>query len=52
MMGAGFGGCTINLVEVEHLDEFRARMGPVFREQLGREPVIHACRLCGGTQII
>ena len=52
MMGAGFGGCTINLVEAEFLDAFQTRMGPVYRERLGAEPVIHVCKLRGGTAII
>jgi galactokinase len=49
MMGAGFGGCTINLVEATAMEDFQARMGRVFRDQLGREPVIHVCQLRGGT---
>jgi galactokinase len=52
MMGAGFGGCTINLVEAEHLEAFQAGMGPVYRQRLGIEPVIHVCKLRGGTEII
>ena len=52
MMGAGFGGCTINLVEAGHLEAFQAGMGPVYREKLGTEPVIHVCKLRGGTEIL
>jgi galactokinase len=52
MMGAGFGGCTINLVEAEHLEAFQARMGLVYRDQLRTEPAIHVCRLRGGTELI
>jgi galactokinase len=52
MMGAGFGGCTINLVQAEYLDAFQSRMGQVYREQLHLEPAIHVCRLRGGTEII
>lgn len=49
MMGAGFGGCTISLVEETALPDFRERMGGVFREGLGKEPVFHVCSLTGGT---
>jgi galactokinase len=49
MMGAGFGGCTISLVEEAALDGFRASMAPAFRE-LGVEPVIHVCALTDGTR--
>ena len=52
MMGAGFGGCTINLVQADHLAGFRNRMAPVFRDRLGREPVMHVCQLQGGTRIV
>jgi galactokinase len=52
MMGAGFGGCTINLVEAEHLDAFQAGMGPVYRQRLHTEPVIHVCKLRGGTELL
>jgi len=52
MMGAGFGGCTINLVEAEALEAFQVRMAPIFRDRLGREPVIHVCKLRGGTEIL
>lgn len=50
MMGAGFGGCTINLVESAHLDAFHERMAPVFRDQLGKPPKIHVCKLSAGTE--
>ncbi len=50
MMGAGFGGCTINLVEADALPSFEAQMGQVYRQRLGKEPVIHVCRLRGGTE--
>jgi len=52
MMGAGFGGCTINLVEPDALADFQARMAPVYRDRLGKDPVIHVCKLRGGTEII
>ena len=52
MMGGGFGGCTINLVEADHLAAFQDRMAPVFRDQLGKEPVIHVCKLSAGTELL
>jgi galactokinase len=51
MMGAGFGGCTVNLVEARAMDEFQARMERVYRDRLGKEPVIHVCQLRGGTAL-
>ena len=49
MMGGGFGGCTINLVEIQAMDGFQGRMAKVYRDRLGKEPVIHVCQLRGGT---
>jgi galactokinase len=52
MMGAGFGGCTINLVEERALPLFEERLAEAFREELRKEPVLHVCRLTGGTEIV
>ena len=52
MMGAGFGGCTINLVEADALPSFQEGMGRVYRNRLHKEPVIHVCRLKSGTERI
>ncbi len=49
MMGGGFGGCTINLVEESSLDRFREAMAAVFRDRLKKTPVIHICRIDNGT---
>jgi len=51
MMGAGFGGCTINLVEVSAEQAFLEGMKPAFAK-IGKEPRIHGCALSAGTEII
>ncbi|MBC6992404.1 galactokinase [Hymenobacter sp. BT491] len=35
MMGGGFGGCTINLVAVDQVDQFVQQMTAAYQEQLG-----------------
>lgn len=50
MMGAGFGGCTINLVRESELPAFQAGMAEIYHRDLKREPLIHVCRLTGGTE--
>ncbi|HQL46853.1 MAG TPA: galactokinase [Bacteroidales bacterium] len=35
MTGAGFGGCTVSIVESEHVDEFISRLGKVYTEKTG-----------------
>lgn len=49
MMGAGFGGCTINLVRTAALGRFREAMERAFRDRLKRPPLFHLCRLTNGT---
>lgn len=52
MMGAGFGGCTISLVEAGAVEEFRSRVSADYRRGTGREPAIHVVRIEAGTRII
>jgi galactokinase len=52
MMGAGFGGCTISLVEQDAIRDFSAQMEIVYRQRLSADPRIHECRLTGGTSLI
>ncbi len=37
MMGGGFGGCTLNIVKIEHLDEFIRHMTKAYKEEMGLE---------------
>jgi galactokinase len=41
MMGAGFGGCTINLVDPARADEIVHRISAEYGKILGREPWVH-----------
>ncbi len=52
MMGAGFGGCTISLVESGAVDLFREKVSEDYRKQTGREPAIHVVRVEAGTRIL
>jgi galactokinase len=45
MMGAGFGGCTINLVEEQHLVGFLGAIAPKYREAMGKELKLHTARI-------
>ena len=49
MMGAGFGGCTINLVEAGQEEAFVQGMAPAFAK-IGKLPKIHACAPHRGTE--
>lgn len=41
MTGGGFGGCTINLVREECVDEFRRAVARRYQEATGREPLVY-----------
>jgi galactokinase len=43
MMGGGFGGCTINLVEARHADAFAQAMAERYRIATGVTPPILTC---------
>lgn len=52
MMGAGFGGCTISLVEAGAVPEFEARVARDYEAQTGKAPKIHVVRVEAGTRAV
>jgi galactokinase len=52
MMGAGFGGCAISLVEEGAVPDFRARVGRDYEAATGKVPNIHVVGISAGTHII
>ncbi|HYA48497.1 MAG TPA: galactokinase [Burkholderiales bacterium] len=52
MMGAGFGGCTISLVESGAVPEFEARVGREYEAAMGQRPKIHVIRIEAGTHLV
>ena len=51
-MGAGFGGCTIDLVREAELERFDAGMTDMLPAQPPDRPaVFHVCRLTDGTAV-
>lgn len=52
MMGAGFGGCTISLVEAEAVPEFQARVSRDYEAETGKAPKIHVVRIEAGTRAV
>jgi galactokinase len=52
MMGAGFGGCTINLVEERAVGALEDAATQAFREAFGRPPKFFITQLRPGTQEI
>ncbi|WP_376794259.1 galactokinase [Thermogemmatispora sp.] len=48
MMGGGFGGCTINLVRSEAVEELRSAIMEEYPRQTGRPASVEVCRAAGG----
>jgi galactokinase len=52
MMGGGFGGCTINLVENSSIDEVVNIISKVYQEKFGKEPGVYITHISNGTELI
>jgi galactokinase len=49
MTGAGFGGCTINLVEAAHADRFAREIVPAYRRETGVACDVYICSPSDGA---
>jgi galactokinase len=49
MTGGGFGGCTVNLVETEHLEEFKRTVAEGYEKATGRSPEIYVTPAADGA---
>ncbi len=52
MMGAGFGGCTINLVEQKGVDNFVEEMKKSYRHRTGKESNVYVTHIQSGTCLL
>jgi galactokinase len=50
MTGGGFGGCTINLVALDRVDQFRQSVARGYAKATGREPEIYVCSAARGAE--
>ncbi len=50
LTGAGFGGCTVNLVDANRAEDFITGLGDAYRRQIGREARIYLCRASQGAR--
>jgi galactokinase len=51
LTGAGFGGCTVNLVARERAGGFRAELGRAYERRTGRRPEIWICEAADGVEV-
>jgi galactokinase len=52
MMGGGFGGCTLNLVKIDFLEEFKKQMKSSYQSAFALEPEFIEVALSDGAMII
>jgi galactokinase len=50
MTGGGFGGCTVNLVAIEHVEEFSKRVAESYEEVAKLKPEIYVCSASNGAE--
>ena len=50
MTGGGFGGCTVNLVRRERVDEFQNTVAAGYQEATGLTPEIYICKAVKGAE--
>jgi galactokinase len=51
LTGAGFGGCTVNLVEEGQAPEFIEGLQRAYREQTGRKAQVYLCKASQGASV-
>lgn len=49
LTGAGFGGCTVSLVERSAVERFQHEVMAAYRQATGRESTIYVCRASDGV---
>ena len=52
LTGAGFGGCTVNLVKREKADEFARVLGTAYESETGRHPEIYITHASNGAELL
>ncbi|MEZ2442490.1 galactokinase [Chitinophaga sp. RCC_12] len=52
VMGGGFGGCTINLVKSDKVDEYVSFIKSRYQDQYGKEPEVYVTIIEEGVSII
>jgi galactokinase len=51
MTGAGFGGCTINLVEATAVEHFRSEIAAEYQQRTKLNPDIYVCTAADGVRL-
>lgn len=52
LTGAGFGGCTVNLVAAEAAEAFRHELAARYSQATGKTPEIYVCQAAAGAGVL
>ena len=52
MMGGGFGGCTINIIERDSVEQINKGISAMYKLKFGVEPEIYITSISSGTDIL
>jgi galactokinase len=52
LTGAGFGGCTVNLVAKEHIEEFTKTLARQYQMKTSLMPEVYVCRASQGAGLL
>ena len=52
MMGAGFGGCTINLVQNDAIGQLKKTVQDEYQQEFGETPPVYVSTLTDGTEVL
>ena len=52
MMGGGFGGCTINIIKEENIEEFTTALAKAYKTKMGMELSAYTVQTSDGTCIM
>jgi galactokinase len=52
LTGAGFGGCTANLVKREHAENFARELAEKYESRTGLHPEIYICQASRGAELL
>ena len=52
MMGGGFGGCTINIIDEQKIDEITEKLFSSYKKELGLQLTSYIVKASDGTSIV
>ena len=52
MMGGGFGGCTINIIQAEAIEKFTEQIQQAYQQQFSITPEVYAMQLEEGARVV